>query len=116
MSGYSFDYLYEAGTVQGLTLHIGVHADPNLQSVESFAAVLFFQTDHVEEVIVARVDNSEHPGAASRADEIHVQALPGKGNPNQGLRRRHRRRMGSGPLSLTARRGLRAPIPRYSRE
>lgn len=55
-----FEYHYESGTVRETTHFIGVRADPNLNCVEDFAVVLFFELPSGETIHVAKVDNTEH--------------------------------------------------------
>lgn len=38
-----FDYMYEVGSLRGTVFHVGVRADPSVDDVDSFAAVLFFE-------------------------------------------------------------------------
>jgi hypothetical protein len=57
---YSFDYSYEHGTVQGTVFNIGARLDPDINNVDDFAIVLFFELPSGEVVRVATVDNSEH--------------------------------------------------------
>jgi len=62
-----FDYLHEAGTLRGVVFHIGVRADPTLNAVDSFAAILFFRNADGEDIEVAKIDNTEH-----RDGTIHI--------------------------------------------
>lgn len=62
-----FDYLHEAGTLRGVVFHIGVRADPTLNDVSSFAAVLFFRKSDGTDIEVAKIDNTEH-----REGKIHI--------------------------------------------
>lgn len=63
-----FTYLISKGERRGLVYNIGVRHDPDLNNVESFAAVLFFQLRDGTRVEVAKVDNSTHEGE----EDIHV--------------------------------------------
>lgn len=66
-----FDYLHEAGTMRDLVFQVGVRADPTLNNVNSFAAILFFQKSNGDVVEVAKIDNSEHDDG-----EIHIRYFP----------------------------------------
>lgn len=62
-----FDYLHEAGKMRGIVFQVGVRADPTLDNVDSFAAILFFQKADGTVVEVAKIDNTEHDDG-----EIHI--------------------------------------------
>ena len=68
MSQSEFTYLYSAGSRRDVQYSIGVRADPNLNNVESFAAILFFELEDGTRVQVAKVDDSSHEGE----QDIHV--------------------------------------------
>jgi hypothetical protein len=56
----TFTYYHNVGTYRGQEFHIGVRAEPNLNSVKSFAVVLFYESSKGEHVEIAKIDNSEH--------------------------------------------------------
>jgi hypothetical protein len=62
-----FDYLHEAGKMREFVFQVGVRADPTLDNINSFAAILFFQKSNGEIVEVAKIDNTEHADG-----EIHI--------------------------------------------
>lgn len=62
-----FDTQYELDTVKNVQFRIGLKADPSLQTVDSFAAVLLFQRSDGRRVEVAKVDDVEH-----EEGDIHV--------------------------------------------
>lgn len=46
--------------MKGIVFQIGARADPTLNNVNSFAAILFFQKSDGSVIEVAKVDNTEH--------------------------------------------------------
>ena len=68
----SFDYSYEVGSLYGRAYQIGVRADPDLNDIHSFAAVLFYETGSGERTEIARIDDSEHENAAQA---VHIDRL-----------------------------------------
>lgn len=60
MSHPGFTYYYEQGRIRDIVYHIGVRLDPDVNDVQDFAIVLFFELPSGEVVRVAKVDNSEH--------------------------------------------------------
>lgn len=55
-----FAYVYDVGVYRGRTYQIGVRAEPSLDAISSFAAILFFERWDGERVEVAKIDNAEH--------------------------------------------------------
>lgn len=55
-----FDYTYDTGRYRHRTYQIGVRADPTLNNVESFAAVLFYEQADGKRIEIAKIDNAEH--------------------------------------------------------
>ena len=68
MAQSEFAYQYSKDARRGVQHNIGVRADPNLNNVESFAVILFFQLEDGTRVQVAKVDDSSHDGE----QDIHV--------------------------------------------
>lgn len=68
MTQSEFLYDYQVTNRRGINYFIGVRADPDLNQVESFAAILFFRLTDGTIVEVCKVDDSPHEGA----DDIHV--------------------------------------------
>jgi hypothetical protein len=66
-----FDYLHEAGKMKGIVFQIGVRADPTLNNVNSFAAILFFQKSDGSVIEVAKVDNTEHNEGRTHIDRYY---------------------------------------------
>ncbi|MFC5133793.1 MULTISPECIES: DUF7718 family protein [Haloferacaceae] len=69
--GYDFDYLYEAGRLRGVVSQIGVRADPDINHVDSFAVVLFFESSDGTVVEVAKVDDSTHEEGNIHVDRYY---------------------------------------------
>ncbi len=55
-----FDYVYDLEKYRDRTYQIGVRVDPDLDTVVSFAAILFFERDDGERIEVAKIDDAEH--------------------------------------------------------
>lgn len=55
----TFTYYHNVGTYRGREFQVGVRVQPNLDVVESFAVVLFYERSKGEYVEVAKIDNSE---------------------------------------------------------
>lgn len=68
MKQSDFTYLVSKGKRRGLVYNIGVRHDPDLNNVESFATILFFQLRDGTRVEVAKIDDSAHNGE----EEIHI--------------------------------------------
>lgn len=68
MTQSEFLYDYQVTNRRGINYFIGVRADPDLNQVESFAAILFFRLTDGTIVKLCKVDDSPHEGA----DDIHV--------------------------------------------
>lgn len=66
-----FAYSYEVGQYRTHVYQIGVRADPSLNTVESFAAVLFFERADGDRVEIAKIDNSEHAQGAIHIDRYY---------------------------------------------
>lgn len=66
-----FAYQYELGQIRSTVFHIGVRADPDLQDVESFAAVLFFRLEDGTVVEAAKVDNAKHDEGTIHVDRYY---------------------------------------------
>jgi hypothetical protein len=62
MAQSDFYYTYTATERRGITYIIGVRLDPDPNTVESFAAILFFRLDDGTDIEVCKVDNSQHEG------------------------------------------------------
>lgn len=56
----TFDYYHNVGAYRGQEFYLGVRAQPNLNAVESFAVVLFYERSQGDYVEIAKIDNSEH--------------------------------------------------------
>lgn len=69
MSG--FNYHYEAGTYRSRVYRIGIRVFPNLNVVESFAAVLYYEKNDEERVEVAKIDDSKHDAGAIHFDRYY---------------------------------------------
>lgn len=50
---------------------IGVRAHPNLDAVESFAAVLYYEKADGERIEIAKIDDSEHDAGAIHFDRYY---------------------------------------------
>jgi len=68
-----FDYLHEAGTLRNIVFQIGVRADPTLNNVDSFAAILFFRKSDGTDIEVAKIDNTEHEDGTIHIDRYYRQ-------------------------------------------
>lgn len=66
-----FDYMYEVGSLRGTVFHVGVRADPSVDDVDSFAAVLFFELSDGSLVEVAKVDDTEHDDGTIHLDRYY---------------------------------------------
>jgi hypothetical protein len=67
----TFIYSHNVGTYRGYEFQIGVRAEPNLNVVESFAVVLFYEPFEEEYVEIAKIDNSEHEEGAVHFDRYY---------------------------------------------
>jgi hypothetical protein len=72
MTGSSFAYRYDVGTLYGRVYQIGVRADPSLNDIESFAAVLFYETADGDRTEIARIDDTSHEHGEG---DIHLDKL-----------------------------------------
>lgn len=68
MGQSGFYYTYTATERRGINYIIGVRLDPDVNTVESFAVILFFRLADGTDVEVCKVDNSPHEGEP----DIHV--------------------------------------------
>ncbi|WP_227380949.1 DUF7718 family protein [Haladaptatus halobius] len=71
MTQSEFVYSYEVGQYHTRVYQIGVRADPNLNTVESFAAVLFYERANGERIEIAKIDNSEHDKGSIHIDRYY---------------------------------------------
>jgi len=72
MTQSEFSYRYEFETeLRQAPFQIGVRADPDLNSVDSYAAVLFFTLRDGTRVEVAKVDNSPHDEGDVHIDRFY---------------------------------------------
>lgn len=69
MTQSAFTYTYGTGRLRGIKHEIGVRHDPDVNDVESFAAVLFFTMRDGRRVEIAKVDDSEHDDANA---DVHI--------------------------------------------
>lgn len=69
MTQSEFTYTYEAGRLRGVKHETGVRHDPDIDDVESFAAVLFFTMRDGRRVEIAKVDDSPHDDTGA---DVHV--------------------------------------------
>lgn len=67
----TFTYYYHVGTYRGREFQIGVRAEPNLNVVESFAVVLFYERSEGEHVEVAKIDDNEHEEGTVHFDRYY---------------------------------------------
>lgn len=67
----SFTYLSDTGKYRNRTYQIGVRADPTLNNVQSFAAVLFYERTDGERIEVAKIDNAEHEEGTIHFDRYY---------------------------------------------
>lgn len=68
MAQSKFSYTYGRGTLRGTKHEIGVRHDPDINNVESFAAILFFSLSDGRRVEIVKIDDSDHDGV----DDIHI--------------------------------------------
>lgn len=66
-----FAYSYEIGQYRTRVFQIGVRADPSLNTVESFASVLFYERANGERIEIAKIDNSEHNHGSIHIDRYY---------------------------------------------
>jgi hypothetical protein len=71
MTQSEFAYSYEVGQYRTRVFQIGVRADPNLNTVESFAAVLFYERANGERIEIAKIDDSEHDEGSIHIDQYY---------------------------------------------
>lgn len=69
-----FTYLYEIGRFRGTVFQIGARHSPNVNNVESFAVILFFELEDGTRVEVAKVDDSEHEEGDIHVDRYYREA------------------------------------------
>ncbi len=65
------EHQYELGRIRSTVFHIAVRADPDLQDVESFAAILFFRLEDGTVAEAAKVDNAEHDEGTIHVDRYY---------------------------------------------
>lgn len=56
----------------GRVYQIGVRADPSLNDIDSFAAVLFYEREDGNRTQIARIDDTEHDDGEG---DIHIDRL-----------------------------------------
>jgi hypothetical protein len=67
----TFTYRHNVGTYRGQEFQIGVRVEPNLNIVESFAVVLFYELSEAEHIEIAKIDDSEHEEGAIHFDRYY---------------------------------------------
>lgn len=71
MTSYTFDYQYSPGSYRGRAYQIGVRVDPDLNHVESFAVLLFYESSSGEIIEIVKVDNAEHEEGTVHVDRYY---------------------------------------------
>lgn len=67
----TFTYRHNVGTYRGQEFQIGVRVEPNLNIVESFAVVLFYELSEAEHIEIAKIDDSEHEEGTVHFDRYY---------------------------------------------